>query len=148
MDFPGLVGGVSSRIMALDDRISLFYKNVEPSQGHLTPSFASSIKLGLTGQDYAKLCIASAFVCASLAWTQLRLRGEDPTDHPVTRELDRVKLYMKRVFVEDEECGPESKRRRTTLNREATARVIRAYTQQDEKEEEVDLRGGDKLNAE
>eukprot|EP01068_Selenidium_serpulae_P016955 Selendium_serpulae@DN6337_c2_g1_i10.p2 len=85
----------------------------------------------LTGRDTAKLCVGLAFVTASLAWAQVRLRGDDPKDHPVTRELDRIKGYFKRVFTvyaEDDDENP-FKRRRVLISREGASRVVQHYTE-------------------
>eukprot|EP00039_Didymoeca_costata_P025764 m.14190 g.14190 ORF g.14190 m.14190 type:complete len:188 (+) comp5033_c0_seq2:302-865(+) len=47
--------------------------------------------------EAAELDLSFAFAINSLFWTYIRLCGDDPKDHPVNRELVRIKEYMKKV---------------------------------------------------
>eukprot|EP00039_Didymoeca_costata_P020517 m.341563 g.341563 ORF g.341563 m.341563 type:complete len:177 (-) comp20194_c0_seq1:32-562(-) len=47
--------------------------------------------------EAAELDLSFAFTINSLFWTYIRLSGDDPKDHPVSRELIRIKEYMKKV---------------------------------------------------
>lgn len=58
---------------------------------------------------------------------QLRVRGVDPLTHPIMQELERVKLYMKKLIsVRDpqDECRPR-------VDTEVAERIVRFYTARD-----------------
>ena len=44
-----------------------------------------------------ELLSALAYAVTTLSWTSLRLSGANINEHPVRKEIDRVKLYMKKV---------------------------------------------------
>jgi hypothetical protein len=45
----------------------------------------------------ADLLAASAYAVTSLAWSSVRVAGGNASEHPVIREVDRVKLYMQKL---------------------------------------------------
>jgi exosome complex protein LRP1 len=53
----------------------------------------------------------------------LRLNGVKAKDHPVFKELTRVKQYFEKIKVVEE--GPTKPRENLSLNRQAAGRVIK-----------------------
>ncbi|EXJ63699.1 hypothetical protein A1O7_00034 [Cladophialophora yegresii CBS 114405] len=82
---------------------------------------ATSRKLPLL--DRAKLHVLLVYSIESLLFSYLRLHGVPVKEHPVFKELTRVKQYFEKI--KTAEAGPESAPPAVTLNKEAAARVIR-----------------------
>ena len=70
--------------------------------------------------DSARLDLTTVYAMNSLFWVYLILEGENPKDHDVMRELNRLKASMKR-FKELESRQPNN----PSINVPAAARVIR-----------------------
>jgi len=67
---------------------------------HLAPYFAvprEETQATLAPIDQAKLNIVTAYSINTLYYIYLRTRGMNPNDHPVKQELERVKLYIKKI---------------------------------------------------
>jgi hypothetical protein len=52
---------------------------------------------GVPEQKDADLLAAIAYTLTSLSWSSLRLAGANVNEHPVKREIERVKLYMQKI---------------------------------------------------
>lgn len=47
--------------------------------------------------DVARLNVSIAYVLLDLFWMHLKLTGQDTVSHPVTKELERVKVYFGKI---------------------------------------------------
>ncbi|CDR97792.1 -Nuclear nucleic acid-binding protein C1D [Babesia bigemina] len=57
----------------------------------------SDIHDELTGLEYSKVFATIAFTFCSLRYVQEKLNGHNPANHPVSRDLVRVKEYMQEI---------------------------------------------------
>jgi len=103
----------------LEDNVDELEEVLRPLlQGSLCISDLSK-KLPLL--DRAKLHVLITYTLESLIFSYLRLRGVDPREHLVYRELTRVKQYFEKIKVL--ETGPE--KRTMTLDKQAADRFIK-----------------------
>lgn len=72
----------------------------------------------------AKMGIMLAYSICDLIWIFLRTRGIDAADHPVMRELDRIKGYYLKVK-EAEAAASGTQQQRTQIDVPAAARFIK-----------------------
>ncbi|CAG8050714.1 unnamed protein product [Penicillium nalgiovense] len=98
--------------------------NVDDLEGVLEPLLAgtlvkSSSKLPV--MDKAKLHVLITYTLESLIFSYLRLHGVDAKQHPVFRELTRVKQYFEKIKALETE--PEE--RSMTLDKAAASRFIK-----------------------
>ncbi|OQE78471.1 hypothetical protein PENNAL_c0056G06278 [Penicillium nalgiovense] len=98
--------------------------NVDDLEGVLEPLLAgtlvkSSSKLPV--MDKAKLHVLITYTLESLIFSYLRLHGVDAKQHPVFRELTRVKQYFEKIRALETE--PEE--RSMTLDKAAASRFIK-----------------------
>ena len=54
-------------------------------------------KDALSGEKDIELLASVAYALSSLGWTSLRVSGANANEHPVKREIERVKLYMQKL---------------------------------------------------
>lgn len=80
---------------------------------------ASTSKLPLL--DKAKLYVLVTYAIESLLFSYLRLNGTDAKNHPVFRELTRVKQYFEKIKLA-ESAGVK---RNTTLDKDAAGRFVK-----------------------
>jgi hypothetical protein len=69
-------------------------------RNHINPLLKLPIQLTLqkmTPLESARLKIALGFAINALFYIFLKTRGENPTEHPVKKELDRVRAYLKKI---------------------------------------------------
>ena len=59
----------------------------------------------------------------TLRLAYIRLHGQSAKDHPVFKELTRVRQYFEKIKVA--EAGGDSKRENLSLNKEAAGRIIK-----------------------
>ncbi|KAN0072227.1 Sas10/Utp3/C1D family domain containing protein [Elaphomyces granulatus] len=115
--------------MEAGDLIPLFEQledNVDDLEEVLLPLLQGSLSISdmskkLPLLDRAKLHVLITYTLESLIFSYLRLRGVDSREHPVYRELTRVKQYFEKVKVL--ETGPE--KRTMTLDKQAADRFIK-----------------------
>ncbi|KAK2156845.1 hypothetical protein LSH36_204g10034 [Paralvinella palmiformis] len=73
----------------------------------------------LSALEKAKLHLAGAYAINSLFWTYMNTKGENPKEHGVKDELDRIKNYMGRVKeIEDRLKAPK-------LDKSASKKFVR-----------------------
>ncbi|CAI7575410.1 unnamed protein product [Penicillium glandicola] len=98
--------------------------NVDDLEGVLQPLLASTLLKSsnkLPVMDKAKLHVLITYTLESLIFSYLRLHGVDAKQHPVFRELTRVKQYFEKIKVLETE--PEE--RPMTLDKAAAGRFIK-----------------------
>lgn len=123
-----------SRIEELEEDIDDVEENFEPFLGDSLS--ATTKKLPLL--DKAKLYVLIVYGIESLLFctpstlsirstltspAYLRLNGVAAKDHPVFRELTRVRQYFDKI--NEAETGPPAKRENMSLNKEAAGRIIK-----------------------
>ncbi|KAJ9483641.1 hypothetical protein VN97_g9755 [Penicillium thymicola] len=98
--------------------------NVDDLEGVLQPLLASTLLKNsnkLPVMDKAKLHVLITYTLESLIFSYLRLHGVDAKQHPVFRELTRVKQYFEKIKALETE--PEE--RSMTLDKAAAGRFIK-----------------------
>uniref|UniRef100_A0A060T3A7 Exosome complex protein n=1 Tax=Blastobotrys adeninivorans TaxID=409370 RepID=A0A060T3A7_BLAAD len=70
-----------------------------------------------TFEDQAKFCAFLAYALDSTMFAYLKARGKDTNDHPIMKELDRVKSYMAKI--------KEAQKIRPKVDKAAADRFIR-----------------------
>ncbi|KAJ5967385.1 hypothetical protein N7501_003633 [Penicillium viridicatum] len=98
--------------------------NVDDLEGVLQPLLASALLKNsnkLPVMDKAKLHVLITYTLESLIFSYLRLHGVDAKQHPVFRELTRVKQYFEKIKALETE--PEE--RSMTLDKAAAGRFIK-----------------------
>ncbi|KAJ5154185.1 uncharacterized protein N7500_009624 [Penicillium coprophilum] len=98
--------------------------NVDDLEEVLQPILASTLLKSsnkLPVMDKAKLHVLITYTLESLIFSYLRLHGVDAKQHPVFRELTRVKQYFEKIKVLETE--PEE--RPMTLDKAAAGRFIK-----------------------
>ncbi|XP_067136474.1 nuclear nucleic acid-binding protein C1D isoform X2 [Centruroides vittatus] len=74
----------------------------------------------LTPLEKARLHLTSAYTMNSLFWMYLVCKGENPKEHPIKAEIDRIKMYMLRAKeIADKEKAPK-------IDKEAAKRFVRS----------------------
>ena len=74
--------------------------------------------------DRAMLDLTVAYATNSLFWCYLCTQGVATADHPIKREMERIKKHMARA----KDVQLQKRGRTTTLDRDASKRVVRAGT--------------------
>ncbi|GBE62156.1 Sas10 Utp3 C1D family protein, putative [Babesia ovata] len=77
----------------------------------------------LTGLEYSKVFATIAFTFCSLHYVQEKLNGHNPADYPVSRDLLRVKEYMKEIN------DIMLREKRPRINLTAARKIVRSTTQ-------------------
>jgi len=108
-----------SLVEHLEDNIDDLEENLEP----LLSAALSATTKKLPVLDKAKLYVLIVYSIESLLFSYLRLNGVQAKEHPVFKELTRVKQYFEKVKVA--ENGPMKPRENMSLNKQATGRVIK-----------------------
>uniref|UniRef100_A0A2R5LEL4 Nuclear nucleic acid-binding protein C1D n=1 Tax=Ornithodoros turicata TaxID=34597 RepID=A0A2R5LEL4_9ACAR len=84
----------------LKERAQHFHNSLKKVRQILEPLLASSLEDAtkeLTPLDKARLDLSILYAMNSLFWTYLTTVGEDPKEHGIRKELDRIKEYMMRA---------------------------------------------------
>merc|ERR1711893_125196 len=106
----------------LQDRLKDFDTSLNEIEELLLPLFETPLNERheqMTPLDKAKLDLTAVYAIYSLFWMYLNARGEDPKEHAVKQELDRVRSYMARIKeIQDREKAPR-------LNKDASKRFVR-----------------------
>ena len=108
-----------SLVAQLDENIDDLEDNLEPL---ITGALATTTKK-LPLLDRAKLNVLLVYSIESLLFSYLKLNGVPAKEHPVFRELTRVKQYFEKI--KDAEVGPPKAQPTLTLNKEAAGRFIK-----------------------
>jgi exosome complex protein LRP1 len=92
------------RLVAFDESLS----EAEEILQNLQKVSFGEIQSQLSSLDKAKLDLVGAYVMNSLFWMYLGVHGENPKEHGVKQELDRIRTYMSRVKeIQDKEKAPK-----------------------------------------
>ncbi|KAJ5692182.1 hypothetical protein N7462_001605 [Penicillium macrosclerotiorum] len=113
----------------LDDNVDDLEDVLQPVLGHQM----SKLSKNLPVMDKAKLHVLITYALESLIFSYLRLHGVDAKQHPVFRELTRVKQYFEKMKA----LETEPEQRTMTLDKAAANRFIKHG-----------LAGNDKLDLE
>jgi exosome complex protein LRP1 len=73
---------------------------LEGVRAHLKPLLQLPIQTTLTKMppiERARLQVAVGFAVNALMFIYLKTKGENPSEHPVKKELDRVRAYLKKM---------------------------------------------------
>lgn len=111
------ITNILPQLERLDGDIDNLEETLQPLLGSLTDV---SSKLPLL--DRAKLWVLVTYAIESMLFSSLRLNGVDVKDHPVFKELTRVRQYFDKI--KSIETPPA--KREATLNKEAAIRFIKA----------------------
>jgi exosome complex protein LRP1 len=109
--------------LELIDELQENIEDLEENLGSLLSSSLAATSRKLPLLDRAKLNVLLVYSIESLLFSYLRLHGVQVKEHPVFKELTRVKQYFEKI--KTAEAGPDSARPAVTLNKEAATRVIR-----------------------
>ncbi|KAI0125062.1 Sas10/Utp3/C1D family protein [Xylariales sp. AK1849] len=111
------VTDILPQLERLDGEIDDLEEVLQPLLGSL-----SDVSSKLPLLDKAKLYVLVTYAVESLLFSSLRLNGVDAKEHPVFKELIRVRQYFEKIKkIETPPTKPEQ-----TLNKEAAIRFIRA----------------------
>ena len=111
---------------AVIDLVDELQDNLEDLEDNLSSILTGSLaatsrKLPLL--DRAKLNVLLVYSIESLLFSYLKIHGVQVKEHPVFRELTRVKQYFEKLKAA--EIPVESAQPTATVNKEAAARVIK-----------------------
>ncbi|KAH8661886.1 Sas10/Utp3/C1D family-domain-containing protein [Xylariales sp. PMI_506] len=111
------VTDILPQLERLDGEIDDAEEVLEPLLGNLA-EVASKLPL----LDKAKLYVLITYALESMLFSSLRLNGVDAKEHPVFKELTRVRQYFEKIKnIENPPPKPEQ-----SLNKEAAIRFIRS----------------------
>ncbi|OTA98436.1 hypothetical protein M426DRAFT_325974 [Hypoxylon sp. CI-4A] len=113
MDPPNIL----PQLERLDDEIDDLEEALQPILGNIS-EVASKLPL----LDKAKLYVLATYSIESMLFSALRLNGVDAKEHPVFKELTRVRQYFEKI--KNAENPPEKPEQ--SLNKEAAIRFIKA----------------------
>ncbi|KAJ3045356.1 DNA-binding protein c1d [Rhizophlyctis rosea] len=118
-----LLQGLDGRLSAMEDALAKVKSLLNP----LVVTPLEQLRPRLEPLDRAKLEITLAFAINTLAFNYLRTEGIPPKDHPVKRELDRIKAYFKK---QSEAAAPAKASQK--IDQQAATRFINAALNQNE----------------
>ncbi|KAF3069107.1 hypothetical protein GL218_08028 [Daldinia childiae] len=108
---------ISPQLDRLDDELDNLEEALQPILGNI-----SDVANKLPLLDKAKLYVLATYSIESMLFSSLRLNGVEAKEHPVFKELARVRQYFDKIKnIETPPQKPEQ-----TLNKEAAIRFIRA----------------------
>ncbi|KAI1655962.1 Sas10/Utp3/C1D family-domain-containing protein [Daldinia decipiens] len=108
---------ISPQLDRLDDELDNLEEALQPILGNI-----SDVANKLPLLDKAKLYVLATYSIESMLFSSLRLNGVEAKEHPVFKELARVRQYFDKIKnIETPPAKPEH-----TLNKEAAIRFIRA----------------------
>ncbi|KAI2782284.1 Sas10/Utp3/C1D family-domain-containing protein [Daldinia loculata] len=108
---------ISPQLDRLDDELDNLEEALQPILGNI-----SDVANKLPLLDKAKLYVLATYSIESMLFSSLRLNGVEAKEHPVFKELARVRQYFDKI--KNIETPPEKPEQ--TLNKEAAIRFIRA----------------------
>ncbi|KAI5867432.1 Sas10/Utp3/C1D family-domain-containing protein [Durotheca rogersii] len=111
---------ITPRLEELDDELDNLEEALQPIL-HNVSDVASKLPL----LDKAKLYVLVTYSIESILFSSLRLNGVNPKEHPVFRELTRVRQYFEKIK-DVENPPPKPEKPEKTLNKEAAIRFIRS----------------------
>jgi len=102
LDTKGLPTEVAETLTDFEHQITTIEQIVAPMLA--TPM--KEIAKKLTPLEKAKFNIAMAYFLNALFYMYLRVQGVDPSTHPVSKEMDRVKNYLLKLNTEQTKAVP------------------------------------------
>ncbi|KAI1106004.1 Sas10/Utp3/C1D family-domain-containing protein [Jackrogersella minutella] len=108
---------ISPKLDQLDDEIDNLEEALQPILGNI-----SDVANKLPLLDKAKLFVLVTYSIESMLFSSLRLNGVNAKEHPVFKELTRVRQYFDKI--KNAENPPQKPEQ--TLNKEAAIRFIKA----------------------
>lgn len=128
--------GIYSRLTELQRRICSLQNKVNKI---FVSSHNSFIELttDMTSLEFAQMNAVFAYFLASLFFIRLKLHGQDVTDHPVHRDIERIKTYMHKIaeVISQENDDHKSKLK---IDKEAAKRLISFHSEQNRNKYETD----------
>ena len=123
---------LDSKVLA---RVQAVSTQLEGVRAHLAPLLKLPVQSTLASMqpmDRARLQVAIGFAINALMFIYLKTKGENPTDHPVKKELDRVRLYLKKIksteaTIKENQRKKEEKALRGTLHVDAPVTASIAF---------------------
>jgi len=109
----------------LGDSVAALDETLKSIEAHLTSFFAVPLEeqiQNLDSHEIAKLNIVMAYSINTLFYIYLKTQGVSPVNHPVKKELERIKSYIKKMKELSEKKKQESTLR---LNVDAAQRFIK-----------------------
>lgn len=104
------------------DSTKLALENVEPFIEDIVDADLQEIETSCPPIENAKLNVGLAYTLASLYYISLRLKGISTKEHPIQKDINRIKLNAAEINKASSEN--ESSLKKTTVNVEASKRVI------------------------
>ncbi|KAI1140658.1 Sas10/Utp3/C1D family-domain-containing protein [Hypoxylon sp. FL0543] len=109
---------ISPQLERLDDEIDNLEEALQPILNNV-----SDVANKLPLLDKAKLYVLVTYSIESMLFSSLRLNGVNAKEHPVFKELTRVRQYFDKIKNAE---NPPQKKPEQSLNKEAAIRFIRA----------------------
>ncbi|CAG8960118.1 hypothetical protein HYFRA_00010597 [Hymenoscyphus fraxineus] len=109
----------SSKVLSLVDQLDDDIDDLEEALGPLIKTALSETTSKLPLLDKAKLYVLVTYAIESILFSYLRVNGVNAREHPVFKELTRVKQYFDKI----KNTGPPAPRTHT-LDKAAAARFI------------------------
>ncbi|XP_064603647.1 nuclear nucleic acid-binding protein C1D-like [Liolophura sinensis] len=107
---------LKDRLTAFDDSLTRLEASLEP----LLSVPRNELSEKLCALDQAKIDLLSAYALNSMFWMYLNTCGENPKDHGIKQELDRIRTYMGRVKeIQDKVNAPK-------LDKNASKRFVKS----------------------
>ncbi|CAG9315120.1 unnamed protein product [Blepharisma stoltei] len=110
---------MSKNLSSLSEALDDITNQIQPLFEHES---LSQLNLQLTPEDSLKMNTAIAYTLHSLYYILLKTQGNDLSDHPLKKEIDRVKEYVSKVqkFLSSPTPPP------TRIDKQEAARLITA----------------------
>ena len=86
-----------------------------------------NIDADLNKQEQARHHLSLCYSLCGFFWIQLQLNGQDTKEHPVLKEMTRLKVHMDRL----KEIEQSSQKRSLVVDQEATRRIVAHHTDLD-----------------
>ncbi|KAI9733377.1 MAG: hypothetical protein M1834_003461 [Cirrosporium novae-zelandiae] len=103
----------------LDDDIDNLEDSLKPMLQNALTDLSSKLPL----LDKAKLFVTMTYTIESILFSFIRLQGVNAKEHPIFRELTRVKQYFEKIKAAEHGNG-DTKRETLSVNKEAAKRII------------------------
>ena len=108
--------------IATVDSTRIALENVEPFIEDIVDADLQEIETSCPPIESAKLNVGLAYTLASLYYISLRLKGRSTKEHPIQKDINRIKVNAAEINKASGEN--ESSSKKTIVNVEATKRVI------------------------
>ncbi|ORX89180.1 exosome-associated factor Rrp47/DNA strand repair C1D [Basidiobolus meristosporus CBS 931.73] len=89
-----------AKSITLGDAVNQLEASLSKIQAHLDPLLSAPLNetIGkLPVMDRCKLEVMVAYAINTLFWIYLKTQGVPPNDHPVMKELERIRGYIQKI---------------------------------------------------